>query len=96
MAFDTSAKENGPSLNEVLHKGPQLTPLIFDILIRFRTSAIALTSNIEKAFHQVSVHEKDREFLRFLWFDNVFSDQPKIVCNKLHESFLALNAPHFC
>ena len=50
-------------------------------LIRFRTYAIALTSDIEKAFHQVSAHAKDREFLRFLWFDNVFSDQPKFVCN---------------
>ena len=58
-----------------------LTPLIFDILIRFRTYAIALTSDIEKAFHQVSVHEKSRSFLRFLWFDNAFSNQPKIVRN---------------
>ena len=62
-----------------MYKGSQLTPLIFDILIRFRTYPVALTSDIEKAFHQVSVNEKDREFLRFLWFDNVFSDQPKIV-----------------
>ena len=72
IVFDTSAKENRPSLNEVLYKGPQLTPSIFDILIRFRTYAIALTSDIEKSLHQVSVHEKDREILRFLWFDNVF------------------------
>ena len=80
IVFDASTKENGPSLNEVLYKGPQLTPLIFDILISFRTYAIALTFDfVEKTFHQVNDHEKDREFLRFLWFDNVFSDQPKIV-----------------
>ena len=64
--------------DEALYKGPQLTLLIFDILIRFRTYAIALKSDIEKAFHQVSDHENDREFLRLLWFD-IFSDQPKIV-----------------
>ena len=66
IVFDASAKENGPSLNEVLYKGQQIIPLIFDILIRFRTYDIALTSYIEKASHQVSVHEKDRELLRFL------------------------------
>ena len=60
IVLDASAKENGPSLNEVLYKGPQLTPLIFYIPIRLRTYVIALTSDIEKAFHQVSVHEKDR------------------------------------
>ena len=66
IVFDASAKENGPSLNEVLYKGQQIIPLIFDILIRFGTYDIALTSYIEKAFHQVSVHKKDRERLRFL------------------------------
>ena len=81
IVFDASTKENRPSLNEISYKGPQLTPLMFDILILFRTYAIALTSDIEKAFHQVSVHKKDRECLRFLWFDNVFSYQPKIVRN---------------
>ena len=66
IVFDASAKKNGPSLNEVLYKGQQIIPLIFDILIRFRTYDIALTSYIEKASHQVSAHEKDRELLRFL------------------------------
>ena len=66
IVFDASPKENRPNLNEVLYKGPQLTPLIFDIHIRLRTYTIALTSDIEKAFHQVSVHEKDRIFEVFL------------------------------
>ena len=52
IVFNTSAEEKEPSLNGVFCKGPQLTPLILDMLIRFRTYAIALTSNIEKAFHQ--------------------------------------------
>ena len=93
--FDASAKKNGPSLNEVLCKGPQLTPLIFDILIRCRTYAIALKSDIEKAFHQVSAHEKDRDFLRFLWFDNVFSDQPKIVRNRFAQVIFGVTCSPF-
>ena len=36
IVFDASAKTWGPSLNECLYKGPQLTLLVFDILIRFR------------------------------------------------------------
>ena len=74
IVFDASAKSAGPSLNDCLYKGPQLTPLIFDILTRFRTYAIALTSDIEKAFLQISIEKNDRDFLRFLWFDDVFSN----------------------
>ena len=34
---NASTKGNGPGLNECLYKGPQLAPLIFEILLRFRT-----------------------------------------------------------
>ena len=46
--FDASAKIKGnPNLNDCLHKGPQLTPLIFDILLRFLCYAVALPADIE-------------------------------------------------
>ena len=35
IVFDGSAKRNEPSLNECLYKSPQLTLLIFDILLKF-------------------------------------------------------------
>ena len=78
IVFDTSSKETGPSFNECLHKGPQTTLLISDILLRFRTFKIALVADIEKAFLQITINEKDR----FDRFDNVFSEQPKIVRNR--------------
>ena len=62
MVFDASAKIFGPSLNEYLYKGPQLTLLIFDILLLFRAQVIALTADIEKAFHQISVDNDDRDY----------------------------------
>ena len=68
IVFDVSSKETGPSLNECLHKGPQTTPLIFDILLHFHTFKIALAADIEKAFLQITINEKDRGFLCFLWF----------------------------
>ena len=39
---------------------------------------------------------KNFAITRFLWFDNVFSDQPKLFATGLCESFLALHARHFC
>ena len=72
IVFDPSAKSDGPSLNECLYKGPQLNHLVFDILIRFRSVAIALTSDIEKAFLQISINENNRDYLLFFWFDDVF------------------------
>ena len=50
IVFDTSARSEGSSLNDCLYKGPQLTPLIFDILHRFQTYPVALTSDIDKVF----------------------------------------------
>ena len=50
IVFDASAKTLGPSLIECLYKDPQLTPLVFDILLWFRAQAIALTAYREKAF----------------------------------------------
>ena len=60
IVFDTSARSEGSSLNDCLYKGPQLTPLIFDILHRFQTYPVALTSDIDKVFLLRTV----RRFLR--------------------------------
>ncbi len=40
---------------------------------------MAVTADIEKAFLVVSIARNDRDVLRFLWFDNVFSDQPNLI-----------------
>ena len=40
---------------------------------------MALTADIERAFLMVSVAEKGRNMLRFLWIDDISSDDPKIV-----------------
>ena len=81
IVFDASAKTFKPSLNECLYKGQQLTPLVFGILLRFRAQVIALTADTEKAFDQVSVDNDGRDYLRYLWLDNIFSDQPTITRN---------------
>ena len=36
----------------------------------------------KRAFLQIDIVELNKEFLRFLWFDDVFAAEPKIVCNR--------------
>ena len=49
VLFDASSKTLGPSLNDALYKGPCLTPLLFDVLLRFRFNPIGIIADIEKA-----------------------------------------------
>ena len=80
IVYDASARSgrNTPSLNDCLYAGPQLSPLIYDILLRFRVHKVALIGDIEKAFLNVSVHPRDRDYLRFLWIDEITSSRPKL------------------
>lgn len=68
--FDASAHEKGkPSLNHCLEKGPNLIELIPSMLLRFRENKIGVVSDIKKAFLQISIDERDRNFVKFLWID---------------------------
>ena len=78
IVYDASAKLNGPSLNDCLHTGPKFNQLILDILMRFRSFKVALTVDIEKAFLMISVAERDRDVLRFLWVDDPAKDPPDV------------------
>lgn len=70
VVFDCSAKYKGNSLNEHLLPGPDMINNLTGVLIRFRQHRIALMCDIEKMFHQFHVSEKDRDYLRFLWWEN--------------------------
>jgi len=60
--FDGSAKADPKyfSLNDCLEKGPNLTPLIFDVLLKFRQHKVGITGDIEKAFRQILIKSEDR------------------------------------
>ena len=79
VVFDASAKKVGPSLNDAMYKGPSLTQLLFNVLVRFRLNPIGIIADIEKAYLQISVADCHRDFLRFSWFDDVFKDIPEEV-----------------
>ncbi|XP_065639741.1 uncharacterized protein LOC136072548 [Hydra vulgaris] len=71
IVFDASAPNSGPSLNNCLHSGPSLTTLLYGVFIRFRVNKIEFIADIEKAFLKISISEKHRDFIRFLWYENI-------------------------
>ena len=82
----------GISLNDCLHKGPSLNPLLFDILLRFREKRVALIGDIEKAFLNIEVDKRDRDFLRFLWLEDVHDPSSKISVYRFCRVVFGLNA----
>ncbi|CAG7817296.1 unnamed protein product, partial [Allacma fusca] len=69
--FDASCKlAKSLSLNDCLAKGPNQLELIPDILLRFRWKQIGAIADIRKAFLMISVSQLDRDYLRFLWWEN--------------------------
>ena len=77
IVYDASAKDRGPSLNDSLYVGPKFHQLILDILLRFRVHRIGLIADIEKAFLMISIAEKDRDVLRFVWVERIDEDPPR-------------------
>ena len=70
VVFDCAAEYQGTSLNQQLLQGPDLANPLVSVLIRFREEPVALVADIESMFHQIGVDPKDRDTLRFLWWEN--------------------------
>ena len=71
VVFDCSAEFHGTSLNKELLPGPDLTSQLVGVLTRFRTEEVEFMADIEAMFHQVHIPEKERSFLRYLWWEDV-------------------------
>ena len=97
VVFDASSKEGkrGTSLNDCLHVGPPLTPLLYDILLRFRENRIRIVADIEKAFLNIEVDEKDRDCLKFLWVEDPFDDNSRIVIFRFCRVVFGVNCSPF-
>ena len=62
VVYDGSARDKDGSPSCLL-TGPNYVPMLFDILLCFRTYPIALTGDIEKAFLMIRIAEDDRDAL---------------------------------
>jgi len=67
---ESSLTTSGYSLNDVLHTGAKLQQDLFDVLIWFRLFRYVFSTDIEKMFRQINVHEEDWDLQRILWIDN--------------------------
>jgi hypothetical protein len=93
VVYDCSAKFNGTSLNDHLLQGPDLINPLIGVLCRFRKHPIAIMCDIEKMFHQFQVHPEDRDYLRFLWWeDGDLDKEPADYRMKVH-LFGAVSSP---
>ena len=54
-------------------------PLIFDILLHFRTGKIGLVTDVKQAFLQINIAEEHRDFLRFIWLQEFNLDKIVIL-----------------
>ena len=63
----------GTCLNDKLLVGLDLLGNMLAIQLRFREPHVALQSDIEAMFMQVKVRTEDRQFLRFLWTQEISS-----------------------
>ena len=67
IVFDASAKTtSGVSLIDTLLPGPNLYPLLTNVILAFRSHNIGLSADISKMFREIGLHQNDRDLHRFL------------------------------
>ena len=70
IVFDSSAKTDGISLNDMVEKGSCLLNDLTGILLRFRRYEIGIAGDISKMFLRVLLDPDDCKYHRFLWRTN--------------------------
>ncbi len=70
IVFDSSAKTDGISLNDVVEKAPCLMNDLTGILLRFRRYEIGIAGDISKMFLRVLLDPDDCKYHRFFWRTN--------------------------
>ena len=63
------------------------------VFIRFRSGKIAIAADIEAMFHQVRVNQNDADSLRFLWKEDIMSDDPPSTYQMLVHIFGSKDSP---
>ena len=90
VVYDASS--GVPSLNASLDKGENLIPPLVDVLLRSRLFKIAVFSDIKQAFLSVSVDEEFRDFLRFLWYDDINATEFETIVYRFTRVLFGVNA----
>jgi len=73
--FDSlAARFTGASLNKCLFMGPKLQQDVVDILLLFRLSRYAFTTDVCKMYRQILVNPGYRPFQHIFWRDSPFAE----------------------
>ncbi|CAC5357994.1 unnamed protein product [Mytilus coruscus] len=75
VVFDASAKYDGISLNNIIHKAPKLQRDLFDVLLRFRKYPVALVC--AEMYLMIKIPPKDRSFPMALLKDRIKKSREK-------------------
>ncbi|XP_068224819.1 uncharacterized protein, partial [Palaemon carinicauda] len=72
IVFNASYRSNpnSLSLNDSLYTGPNLASKIQSMILMFLEKAFGLTSDISKAFLRIEIVPEQRDFCRFLFFED--------------------------
>ena len=92
VVFDRNVKFKDTALNDHLLQGQDLTNTLVGVLCRFRKEPVAFMCDIEQMFHQFRVHNEDRNYLRFLWWQdgNYWNDPIEMrMCSSIWSCFFS-------
>ena len=93
VVFDCAAKIGGMSLNDLLLPGPDINNQLMGVLLRFRCGRYAYSADIETMFYQVKVPKEQRDYLRFLWWQDGDINKNIIELRMTSHPFGACSSP---
>jgi len=74
IVWNSSQEFLGVSLNDLLHKGPDVLNPIRGVLLRFRSGLYAALGDVKKMYNSVWLKDKEVHLHRFLWRDRPEDD----------------------
>lgn len=71
VVFNASARSStGYSLNDIMYKGPNIQKDLQSLILRWRQFKYAFTSDVEKMYRMIMVHEDDQNYQKIIWRDH--------------------------
>ena len=96
IVYDCSSKSRGqPSLNDCLLTGPSMINELTSVIMRFRLGQFACISDIQKAYLQVGLDEKDRDCCRFFWPKDPLDSNSEIITYRFKVVLFGSTASQF-
>ena len=68
---------------------------MLDILLRFRANKIGLVADIQQAFLNIAVDKRHRDYLWFLWINNIYDEDPDVIILCLARVAFSVNVSPF-